>query len=168
MTDRGLEPGVEVPRAVVNTSSTSGLFGNVGQTNYGAAKTGIATFSIIANAELRRYGVRVNAIAPAAATRLTARLSGVDAEPDPSEWSPMDPANVSPFVAYLSTADCPINGRVFFVIGGEVHLFQPFAIVDTIAKDGRWTVEELAAEGARLQDYEFDYGHPLGRMISGG
>src|SRR6202045_2720145 len=62
--------GVEIPRAVVNTSSTSGLFGNRGQTNYGAAKTGIATFSIIADAELARYGVRVNAIAPAAATRL--------------------------------------------------------------------------------------------------
>ena len=58
-------------RAVINTSSASGLFGNIGQTNYGAAKIGIATFSMIANSELRRYGVRVNAIAPAAATRLT-------------------------------------------------------------------------------------------------
>ena len=66
--------GAEVPRAIVNTSSTSGLFGNQGQTNYGAAKTAIATFSIIADAELGRYGVRVNAIAPAAATRLTATV----------------------------------------------------------------------------------------------
>ena len=77
--------GIEVRRAVVNTSSTSGLFGNHGQTNYGAAKTGIATFSIIADAELARYGVRVNAIAPAAATRLTATVPGSGQEAPPEE-----------------------------------------------------------------------------------
>jgi NAD(P)-dependent dehydrogenase (short-subunit alcohol dehydrogenase family) len=154
--------GKEAPRAVINTSSTSGLFGNVGQTNYGAAKTGIATFSIIADAELSRYGVRVNAIAPAASTRLT-RPGGIE---EHTEWDPMDAANVSPFVAYLATADCPIHGRVFFVVGGDVHLFQPFAIVDKVSKEGAaWTVEELQQQAARLQDVKFELGNPYEKLI---
>jgi NAD(P)-dependent dehydrogenase (short-subunit alcohol dehydrogenase family) len=158
--------GNEAPRSVINTSSTSGLFGNIGQTNYGAAKTGLATFSIIANQELSRYGVRVNAIAPAAATRLTAMV-GADTSKK-SEWTPMDPDNVSPFVAYLATADCPIAGRVFFVMGGEIHLFQPFVIVDGLSKDGKWTIEELQAQAGKFQDYKFDYGHPMGNMLFNG
>jgi len=159
--------GVEVPRAVVNTSSTSGLFGNQGQTNYGAAKTGIATFSIIADAELSRYGVRVNAIAPAAATRLIGTIpSDTPLEiPTGEEWTPMHPGNVSPFVAYLSTETCQIHGRVFFVQGGEVYLFQPFSIVDKISKEGFWTVEELQEQAAKFGEVEFDLGHPLGGML---
>jgi NAD(P)-dependent dehydrogenase (short-subunit alcohol dehydrogenase family) len=161
--------GVEVPRAVVNTSSTSGLFGNQGQTNYGAAKTGIATFSIIADAELSRYGVRVNAIAPAAATRLIGTVPRAEplAAPPADEWTPMHPANISPFVAYLSTATCPIHGRVFYVHGGEIFLFQPFTIVDRIGKEGFWTVEELQGEAAKFAEAEFDLGHPLGGMLHG-
>ena len=152
--------GSEEKRAVVNTSSTSGLFGNPGQLNYGAAKMGIAAMTIIAAQELSRSNVRVNAIAPAALTRLTAGLPGVP-DPDAGEDAgAMDPANVSPFVAYLSTEDCPINGRAFFVIGGQVHLFQPWAIVDHIETDGRWTVERLQVEAARLADVEFHLGMP--------
>jgi NAD(P)-dependent dehydrogenase (short-subunit alcohol dehydrogenase family) len=159
--------GNEAPRSVINTSSTSGLFGNQGQTNYGAAKTGIATFSIIADAELSRYGVRVNAIAPAAATRLIGTIpSQSDLEiPTGDEWTPMHPANISPFVAYLSTASCPIHGRVFFVQGGEVFLFQPFAIVDKISKEGFWTVEELQSQAAKFGEVEFDLGHPIAGML---
>ena len=147
--------------SVINTSSTSGLFNNPGQLNYGSAKTGIATMTIIAQRELDRYGVKVNAICPAARTRLTLATPGI---PDsisqvPDEgFDPMDPANVSPFVAYLATAACPIKGRIFFVAGGGVHLFQPFALIDSIAKDGKWTVEELMTEGARLADVPFDLG----------
>ena len=163
--------GREGRRAVINTSSTSGLFGNVGQTNYGAAKSAIATFTVIANMELRRYGVRVNAIAPAAATRLTATV-GADADAagkqEEGGWSPLDPANISPFVAYLATEDCPVNGRVFLVMGGEVALFQPWVVVDSVKKDGRWTIEELAAHGDRFQGRAFDYGHPIAKMIFGG
>jgi len=151
--------GVEAKRAVVNTSSTSGLFGMPGQTNYGAAKMGIGALTIIAARELDRYGVRVNAIAPAALTRLTA---GVAENAPEALSSSMDPANVSPFVAYLSTEGCPINGRVFFVMGGEVHLFQPWAIIDKIEKDGRWTVEELSVAAARLADVPFNLGDPFG------
>ena len=157
--------GKNVPRAVVNTSSTSGLFGNQGQTNYGAAKTGIATFSMIADAELARYGVRVNAIAPAAATRLTATIPRrTQEEPPEDTWTPMHPGNISPFVAYLSTESCPIHGKVFFVQGGQVHLFKPFSIVDTISKEGLWSVEELQNEAARF-DVEFDLGHPMAAML---
>jgi NAD(P)-dependent dehydrogenase (short-subunit alcohol dehydrogenase family) len=151
--------GANVPRAVVNTSSTSGLFGKPGQTNYGAAKTGIATFSMIADAELARYGVRVNAIAPAAATRLT--MTDQDEQPPDDEWTPMHPANISPFVAYLSTQSCPIHGQVFLVHGGNVFLFKPFSIVDQISKEGFWTVEELQEQAARFGDIEFDLGNPF-------
>ena len=157
--------GRTLPRAVVNTSSLSGLFGNRGQTNYGAAKIGIATFSMIADAELARYGVRVNCIAPAASTRLMGASEAEDEFPD--VFTPMHPGNVSPFVAYLSTEDCAIHGKVFFVQGGSVHLFQPFTIVDEISKDGRWTVEELTDAAAKFADVEFDLGHPYGSMLWG-
>jgi NAD(P)-dependent dehydrogenase (short-subunit alcohol dehydrogenase family) len=152
--------GKDAKRAVVNTSSTSGLFGNVGQSNYGAAKMGIAAFTIITAQELSRVNARVNAIAPAAQTRLTAGLMGTGQEPPP-EGGPLDPANVSPFVAYLSTEECPINGRVFFVMGYQIHLFQPFAIIDKIEKDSRWTVAELEREAARLAEIPFDLGNPF-------
>jgi NAD(P)-dependent dehydrogenase (short-subunit alcohol dehydrogenase family) len=154
--------GVTIPRAVVNTSSTSGLIGNVGQTNYGAAKTGIATFSMIADEELSRYGVRVNAIAPAAATRLTATV-GVEEQPD-DQWTAMDPSNISPFVAYLSTESCPIHGRVFLVFGGEVFLFKPFSVVDQISKSGTWTVEELQEQAAKFQDVDFALVDPFAAL----
>jgi NAD(P)-dependent dehydrogenase (short-subunit alcohol dehydrogenase family) len=155
--------GNEAKRAVVNTSSTSGLFGNIGQSNYGAAKMGIGALTIIASQELSRYGVRVNAIAPAALTRLTAGLAGADAqvEPDPAD-GPLAPGNVSPFVAYLATEHCPINGRAFFVVGGQVHLFQPWAIVDKVETEGRWTVEDLEIQAAKFADVPFDLGNPMG------
>jgi len=157
--------GEPVSGSVINTSSTSGLFGNVGQTNYGAAKMGIAALTIIGAAELGRYGVRVNAIAPAARTRLTQDLGGASSRPVPAgEFDRMDPANVSPWVAYLATEGCPITGRSFLVYGGDVELFQPFAIVDKIHKDGRWSLEELAEQGPRLGEYEFDLGSPFAQM----
>jgi len=152
--------GKTVKASVINTSSTSGLFGNAGQTNYGAAKTGIATFTQIANTELERYGVRCNAIAPAALTRLTEGLNPDRPVAAPDEFDASDPANISPFVAYLATEDCPIAGRVFWVRGGEVALFQPFAIVDRIETDGRWTVEGLAKEAGRFATFEFNLGKP--------
>jgi hypothetical protein len=71
-----------------------------------------------------------------------------------------DPANISPFVAYLATEDCPINGRSFFVHGGSVHLFHPWAIIDKIEVDHRWTLEELAKEAPRLAAVPFHLGIP--------
>jgi NAD(P)-dependent dehydrogenase (short-subunit alcohol dehydrogenase family) len=146
--------GQPVRASVINTSSTSGLLGNPGQTNYGAAKAGIAAFSVIAAAELERYGVRVNAIAPAARTRMTESTPGladvVKAPDEPGRFDPWDPANVSPLVAYLATADCPATGRVFFVQGGRVQLFEGWHRTQHIEKAGRWTVRELEAEMGRL------------------
>ena len=153
--------GNSLQPSLINTTSTSGLFNNPGQSNYGSAKTAIATLTIIAQQELGRYGVKANAIAPAARTRLTLATPGIsdDIVRAPAEgFDAWDPANVSPFVAYLATADCPIKGRVFFVAGGGIHLFQPFAIVDSVTKEGRWTVAELAAEAARLADIPFSLG----------
>jgi NAD(P)-dependent dehydrogenase (short-subunit alcohol dehydrogenase family) len=155
--------GNDLKPSVINTTSTSGLYNNPGQANYGAAKTGIATLTIIAQKELERYTVRVNAIAPAARTRMTLSVPGASEEsmtaPE-GQFDAMHPGNVSPFVAYLATEDCPINGRIFFVAGGGVHLFQPFAIVDSIQKDERWTVEELRKEAAHFADFPFNLGKP--------
>jgi NAD(P)-dependent dehydrogenase (short-subunit alcohol dehydrogenase family) len=143
-----IKAGREVHAAIVNTSSTSGLLGNPGQTNYGAAKAGIAAFTVIAAQELDRYGVRVNAIAPAARTRMTEQTPGlgdiVKAPTDPAKFDVWDPANISPLVAYLSTESCPLTGRVLFVQGGEVRLFQPWTMTETLKKNDRWTVAELA------------------------
>jgi NAD(P)-dependent dehydrogenase (short-subunit alcohol dehydrogenase family) len=155
--------GAQLQPSLINTTSTSGLYNNPGQANYGAAKTGIATLTIIAQRELGRYGVKVNAIAPAARTRLTLATPGISdsiLHAPQDGFDPMDPANVSPFVAYLATAACPIQGRIFFVAGGGIHLFQPFAIIDGISKDGRWTVGELATEAARLAGVPFSLGQP--------
>jgi NAD(P)-dependent dehydrogenase (short-subunit alcohol dehydrogenase family) len=149
--------------AVISTTSTSGLYNNPGQANYGAAKSGIATLTIIAQQELDRYGVRANAVAPAARTRITLSVPGASdgAMKSVGEgFDRMDPANVAPFVAYLAAEDCPVKGRVFFVAGGSVQLFQPFAIIDGIAKEGRWTAEELAKEVPRLADVPFNLGRP--------
>jgi NAD(P)-dependent dehydrogenase (short-subunit alcohol dehydrogenase family) len=145
--------GADVDRSVVNTSSTSGLFGAAGQSNYGAAKSGIATFSQIASRELARYNVRVNCIAPTARTRLTENIPMM--APPSDGFDAMDPSNVSPFIAYLASAACRINGHVFHVAGGRVSLFKPWEIVDSISKEGRWSIEELAEEADRFADVEF-------------
>jgi NAD(P)-dependent dehydrogenase (short-subunit alcohol dehydrogenase family) len=142
--------GREVRASVVNTSSTSGLVGNPGQTNYGTAKAGIAAFTVIAAKELQRYGVRVNAISPAARTRMTESTPGlseiVRAPADPGRFDIWDPSNVSPLVAYLSTESCPATGRVFFVQGGKVQLFRPWSLAESVERDGRWSVADLAQE----------------------
>ncbi len=142
--------GEEVAACVINTSSTSGLLGNPGQANYGAAKAGIAAFTVIAAQELGRYGVRVNAIAPAARTRmteLTPGLSDIVRRPqDESQFDVWDPANISPLVAYLATEECPLTGRVFFVQGGTVRNFQNWTMTESIDRQARWTVEELKGE----------------------
>jgi NAD(P)-dependent dehydrogenase (short-subunit alcohol dehydrogenase family) len=139
--------GHEVKASVVNTSSTSGLFSNPGQANYGAAKSGIATFTEIAAKELSRYGVRVNAIAPAARTRLTLATPGVGDQiqppAEPGRFDVWDPANVSPVVAWLSTENCPVTGKVLYVQGGRVGVFQPWHIAEQVEKDDRWTIAEL-------------------------
>ncbi|MCL4291695.1 MAG: SDR family NAD(P)-dependent oxidoreductase [Acidimicrobiia bacterium] len=147
--------GNEIKASIVHTTSTSGLLGNPGQTNYGAAKSGIATFSQICSMELGRYGVRSNAVAPAARTRLTEQTPGlsevVKAPEDAATFDAWDPANVSPFVAYLATADCPFSGEAFLVQGGLVQRFAPWTLSEKIDKGDRWTVAELAAAADGLK-----------------
>jgi NAD(P)-dependent dehydrogenase (short-subunit alcohol dehydrogenase family) len=155
-----VKSGREVNASVINTASTSGLFSNPGQANYGAAKSGIATLTEIASKELIRYGVRVNAICPAAATRLTLATPGFEERiaKEEREFDRWDPANVSPFVAYLATAECRINGKVFFVRGGDIALFRPWTVDDTISTDHRWTVDELMKSADHFADVVFDQG----------
>jgi NAD(P)-dependent dehydrogenase (short-subunit alcohol dehydrogenase family) len=146
--------GNEMKASVINTSSTSGLLGNPGQTNYGAAKAGIAAFTIICSQELVRYGVRSNCIAPAARTRLTESTPGlgdmVKPPDDPGRFDVWDPANISPVVAYLATADCPFNGKTFFIQGGSVKQMTSWHMGDGIEKDDRWTVAELETAMRKL------------------
>jgi len=144
--------GKAVKASIIHTTSTSGLFANPGQANYDAAKSGIATFSQVCAKELVRYGVRSNAIAPGARTRLTLATPGLgDAVKAPEEgFDVWDPANVSPFVAYLATADCPITGECFMVQGGKVQRAQSWKPAETIDKNDRWTVKELEVEAAKL------------------
>ena len=144
------------PRAsIINTVSSAGLQGQASQANYGAAKAGIAALTVIEAIELARYGVRANAIAPVARTRLTLETPGMEdmvaAPTDAAEFDKFHPGNVSPLVAYLATADCPFTGGVFHVGGGEVGLFTNWTLPERIVKDDRWTVEELREAAPRLQ-----------------
>ena len=146
--------GTPVKESIIHTSSTSGLLGNPGQANYGAAKSGIATFSQICAMELSRYGVRSNAIAPAARTRLTEQTPGlsevVKVPENASTFDVWAPGNVSPFVGYLATEGCEITGETYLVQGGVVQRFAPWTLSEKIDKGDRWTVAELAGEVGKL------------------
>ena len=146
--------GVTKPRNLVHTSSTSGLLANPGQANYGAAKSGIATMSQICAKELVRYGVKSNCIAPAARTRLTLATPGlgdmIQAPADSGAFDVWDPANISPLVAYLATADCAFNGVTFFVQGGAVRIVKSWEFGDGVEQNERWSVGALAEALAPL------------------
>ena len=147
--------GATADRSIVNTSSGA-MLGNPGQTNYTAAKAGIAAATLVMAMELGRYGVRANALAPIARTRLTLQTPGVGdtvAPPeDPSAFDLYDPANVSPLVAYLASEDCPFSGGVFHVGGNEVGLYGGWSLTEDriLAADGRWTVDALRERAPRL------------------
>jgi NAD(P)-dependent dehydrogenase (short-subunit alcohol dehydrogenase family) len=129
--------------AIVNTTSTSGILGNLGQSNYGAAKAGVAAFTVITALELARYGVRVNAIAPGARTQMTQEVFGqLDFE---GEFDPLDPGNVAPVVVWLlSDAAAEVSGQVLGITGGLVELYEGWHVVASQEAPGRWTPEELA------------------------
>ncbi|KAA0021243.1 SDR family oxidoreductase [Antrihabitans cavernicola] len=140
--------GVDVNAAVINTASASGTFmPNAGQANYGAAKAGIAALTLVAADELERYGVRVNAIAPIARTRLTLATPGMGAlfaaEVPEGEFDAFAPSNISPLVAYLAGPDCKLTGKVFAVQGGGITELAGWHDVSTIESDGPWTVADL-------------------------
>jgi NAD(P)-dependent dehydrogenase (short-subunit alcohol dehydrogenase family) len=134
--------GEELRARVVNTSSPSGVFGNVGQTNYAVAKAGIAAFTIVAAQELGRYGVTVNCIAPNARTRMTESVFELPSADD--GFDPLDPANNSPVVVALCADEAQeITGQVFHVFGGAVNMLQPWAPGELFARDSGWEAEEL-------------------------
>jgi NAD(P)-dependent dehydrogenase (short-subunit alcohol dehydrogenase family) len=134
------------PGHIVCTASTSGLLGNFGQSNYGAAKAGIAAFSTIIAQEMARYEVTCNAIAPAARTRITEGAYGRigDAGDEFDFWHP---DNVAPMVAFLcSSASAHISGKVFGVQGDTVELYRPWTSVAVIDNGGRrWGADQLPA-----------------------
>ncbi len=132
---------------IINTSSSSGIYGNVGQTNYGAAKVGIAAFTIIASKELTRYGVTVNAIAPGALTRMTENLpSAMERTAKPDEFDAGDPDNISPLVVWLaSTESASVTGRVFNVRGGHISVAEGWFAGPDVDKGDRWEPAELGA-----------------------
>ncbi|WP_199431172.1 SDR family oxidoreductase [Qaidamihabitans albus] len=136
--------------AVVNTISASGTtLPNAGQANYGAAKAGIAALTLVAAEELERYGVRVNAIAPIARTRLTLATPGMGAifaqEVGEGEFDAFSPANISPLVAYLATEKCPLTGKVYAVQGGAISELAGWHDVRTIESEGPWLIDDIAA-----------------------
>jgi len=137
--------GEEVRGRIVNTSSPSGLFGNVGQANYGAAKAGIAAFTLILAQELGRYGVTVNCVAPNARTRMTEET--FDMGEIPEGFDPLDPSNISPVVVALCADEAQgITGQVFHVWGGAVSRLQGWTGGDLFDAPDGWDADALLAE----------------------
>lgn len=148
--------GEKVSASVISTASASGTtMPNAGQANYGAAKAGIAALTLVAADELERYGVRVNAIAPIARTRLTLATPGMGAifamEVDEGEFDMFSPANISPLVAWLGTESCPATGQVYAVQGGCIQRLQGWSVADTTETDDPWTIEDI---GSRLTEWK--------------
>jgi NAD(P)-dependent dehydrogenase (short-subunit alcohol dehydrogenase family) len=154
--------GHPVDARVVNTSSSSGIFGNPGQTNYGAAKAGIAAFTVIAAREVERYGITVNAIYPSALTRMTEDLAALRGRTEPTEEERRrrDPDNVAPLVVWLGSSQSRgITGRVFGVSGGRITVAEGWHAGPRAETEGRWdpaklgrVVPGLVAEAAASAD----------------
>ena len=140
--------------SIVNTTSNAGLFAQPGQSNYAAAKAGIAGLTITLAEELARYAVRVNAISPAARTRMTTEVPGmaemVAAPASDDEFDVYHPGNVAPVVAWLSTEHCPMTGGVLYAQGGEVRVVEGWHYTTELAKERRWTIAELDQELAAV------------------
>ena len=155
--------GYPVAARVINTSSPSGVFGNVGQLNYGAAKAGIVGFTLIAAQELQRYGVTVNAIAPNARTRMTEAAFG-EIPPPENGFDAADPANNSPIVVALCADEAQdITGQVFFIYGGVVNMLSGWQAGELFANDERWDPDALLQE---LRDRLPDGAAPPGMLAS--
>jgi NAD(P)-dependent dehydrogenase (short-subunit alcohol dehydrogenase family) len=142
-------------KAIVNTSSESGLYGNVGQANYVAAKAGVAGLTLALAGELARYGIRVNAIAPRARTPMSVAAFGH--LPTADSFDPFGPEHVAAVVAWLvSEASADITGQVLVTHGGGVQLMQPWSIVSSVSRSGPWSDSELLM----LRDQLFASGSP--------
>jgi NAD(P)-dependent dehydrogenase (short-subunit alcohol dehydrogenase family) len=160
--------GDEVRGRVINTSSPSGVFGNVGQANYGAAKAGIAGFTLIAAQELHRYGVTVNCLAPNARTRMTEDTFEMSAPPE--GFDPLDPSNMSPLIVALSADDAQsITGQVFHVWGGAINALQGWTAGELFESAERWDADALLGELlGRFPDGAAPPGMMAGMQAAGG
>jgi NAD(P)-dependent dehydrogenase (short-subunit alcohol dehydrogenase family) len=139
--------GADEQPSVVTVSSTSGLIGQAGQSNYGAAKAAVAALSIILAGEVERYGIRVNSLTPVARTRMTKDVPAFRdmlAAPADGSFDVYHPGNVAPLVVWLLSPSCPFSGRTFYAKGGEIREFLPWHYGRTIDNNGaRWTVADL-------------------------
>ncbi|MFC4006925.1 SDR family oxidoreductase [Nonomuraea purpurea] len=135
---RAKQSGRPLGARLINTTSASGIYGNFGQSNYGAAKAGIAAFTVITALELGRYGVSVNAVAPAAFTRLTENLMPAD------HAAALAPEHVSPLVVWLASADSDgVTGRVFDVGGGRIGVAEGWRLGPEVTRQDLWDAAEL-------------------------
>ncbi|MEV0169778.1 SDR family oxidoreductase [Streptomyces sp. NPDC050803] len=136
---------------IINTSSGAGLLGSLGQVNYSAAKAGIIALTLVAAAELARYGVQVNAIAPAARTRMTERTFADTMTAPDTGFDAMAPENVSPLVVWLgSAASAGVTGRVFEAEGGRITVMEGWRRGPGAEKGARWTPEEAGKTARKL------------------
>ncbi|MFD8148995.1 SDR family oxidoreductase [Streptomyces sp. NPDC059708] len=144
--------GRPVAARVVNTSSGAGLLGSVGQGNYSAAKAGILGLTLVAAAEMGRYGVQVNAVAPAARTRMTEEtFAATMAAPEAGAFDAMAPENVSPLVVWLGAeASAGVTGRVFEAEGGRITVMEGWRPGPTADRGSRWTPSEAGEAAAKL------------------
>jgi NAD(P)-dependent dehydrogenase (short-subunit alcohol dehydrogenase family) len=156
--------GVQPRAAVVNTVSSAGLQGNVGQANYGAAKAGIASLTIITSLELARYGVRANAIAPGGMTRMSGAVVKDMELKEPEEYEefdPMNPGNSAPMVAWLASDDAlHVTGQVFRAVGSTITHYAPWTLgegIDTPGGPAKWSPADI---GPALNASVFHSRHP--------
>ena len=142
---RWSKAGQAVDARIINTSSGAGLQGSVGQANYSAAKAGIAAMTLVASAEMGRYGVTVNAIAPSARTRMTETVFAEMMSTQDADFDAMAPENVSPLVVWLGSIESrDVTGRVFEVEGGVIRVAEGWAHGPQVDKGARWDPAELA------------------------
>jgi len=138
--------GEAVDARIINTSSGAGLQGSVGQSNYSAAKGGIASLTLVQSAELGRYGITSNAIAPAARTRMTEGVFADMAAPTDGSFDENAPENISPLVVWLGSAESSaVTGRVFEVKGGMIGVSDGWRDGPSVDKDARWEPDEVGA-----------------------
>jgi NAD(P)-dependent dehydrogenase (short-subunit alcohol dehydrogenase family) len=148
--------GETLDARIINTASPSGLYGNPGQSNYGAAKAAIASFTIITSRELERYGVTVNAVSPGARTRMTENLGFGSVELKEGEFDYYASDNIAPVVVWLASPQSKrITGRVFEAAGGRIGIAEGWRRGPHVSKDARWepeavgpAIEELLAQAA--------------------
>jgi NAD(P)-dependent dehydrogenase (short-subunit alcohol dehydrogenase family) len=148
---RAKQTGQPLGAAIVNTASESGLYGNAGQVNYAAAKAGIASMTIVVARELERYGVRVNAIAPVARTRLTEDVAGDYMAPRDGDFDRFAPENVAAVACWLASPLARgVSGQVVKVQGGVVQLLEGWRPLTEATADKPWTIDGVEEVRDRL------------------